>query len=187
MVQGYVNSFTRHNLLDGFFDTDTTAYSPTTGDLIVGSSGSWHGLAIGTSGQVLTAVGGTATWSSAYASPSTATYLLTSASAALPNSTVVSAYPFVNADIATGANIAVAKLANGTTATILQSGASSPAWSAFTLPTSVASGDLWYGSGTNAVSTLTKGTFGQALMMNVSRLPVWQNLTFQRVFVVGNM
>ena len=60
--------------------------------------------------------------------PSLAHYLLTLANAGLPNGVVVSAYPFVNADIAAAAAIAVSKLAAGTNGYLLQMVTGIPTW-----------------------------------------------------------
>lgn len=56
------------------------------------------------------------------------TFLTTSINADLPNETVVSAYPFVNVDIAAAAAIAVSKLAAGSPGYVLGMVAGVPTW-----------------------------------------------------------
>jgi hypothetical protein len=52
-----------HALLDGAVDSDTVAHTPVAGDLVVANgTPKWSGLPIGSSGQVLTVVGGAPAW-----------------------------------------------------------------------------------------------------------------------------
>lgn len=73
---------------------------------------------------------------------------------------------------------AFAVLAAGTQNKVLQMGATNPGWSAYTLPASVAQGDLWYGSGTNAVSALTKDANATRYLSNTgtSNNPAWAQI-----------
>jgi len=105
--------------------------------------------------------------------PSGAFYLLTAANASLPNGVVVSAYPFVNADIAAAAAIAVSKLAAGASpGQVLQTVGGVPTWSTPTFPTgSPAAGDFLIGDGTNYILApydlpTAIGTNGQVMQSN---------------------
>jgi hypothetical protein len=51
-----------HNLLDGVQNQDTVAYSPTNGDMIIGSGNKWIGLVAGAATYILTISGGLPSW-----------------------------------------------------------------------------------------------------------------------------
>jgi hypothetical protein len=104
-------------------------------------------LGVGVDGRLQWALLG----SSSGTAPSTAAYLLTAANAGLPNGVIVSAYPFVNNDIAAAAAIAVSKLAaGGSSGQILQTITGVPTWSTPTFPIgSPAIGNFMIGDGTN--------------------------------------
>lgn len=50
----------------------------------------------------------------------------------------------------------------------IQSTATAPTWSGYTLPVSIAAGDIFYATGTGAMASLTKGTANQILGMNAA-------------------
>ena len=91
----------------------------------------WSAIAVGSDDYVLTVVDGFPTWqpsSGGGGAPTTANYLLTTANALLPDSSVVSAYPFVNADIASDADLSVSKLSHGTANQVLTTDGSTTFW-----------------------------------------------------------
>jgi hypothetical protein len=67
----------------------------------------------------------------------------------------------------------------GTAGEIIQAGASAPAWTSYTAPTTVATDDVWYGSAANVLSTLggntsaTKQFLTQTGTGAASAAPAW--------------
>ena len=89
--------------------------------------------------------------------------------AMVPNDIAASS---ANGSIPIVASSALSWLSIGTSGKLLNSNGSAPGWSAFTAPTSVASGDLWYGSGTNALSALGIGA-ANTLLASTGTAPNW--------------
>jgi hypothetical protein len=70
---------------------------------------------------------------------------------------------------------------------LITNGASAnPSWSAYTMPASIATGDLVYGSGTNAISALTVGSVGKLLRAGAST-PAWSTLTMPADIALGSV
>jgi len=78
---------------------------------------------------------------------------------------------------------ATSMLSLGAGGEILQAGTSAPAWTAYTAPTSVATGDVWYGSAANVLSTLagnttsTKKFLTQTGTGSASAAPAWGTIS----------
>jgi hypothetical protein len=100
---------------------------------------------------------------------------------------------FVSGDILVYAGVtstlSVIAIAGSTSKVLRSTGTvGPPSYSSWTTPTSVATGDIWYGSATNVLTALADVAVGSYLRSGgVSAIPVWSTVTLPNTAVTGDL
>ena len=164
------------------------------GDVLIRGASAYGRLGVGTSGSILTNNGTDPAWTTFFLSGTgAATYTFPGATSTLQATTGTPA-GFVIASQAQGdllyasSATAWARLGQSNQYKFLTTNgaAANPSWSAYTMPASIATGGIMYGSGTNAVSQLTAGSAGKILRMGAS-IPAWSSLTIPDTAAAGSV